>query len=124
MKRFIVTHTEENLWSVSHNERVLSVYRTEAEALAHTFRLASNGRQSGGETAVVITRARRESQQHLPKNNVIVCCTPSGDHADTRRFESDSSRSGAIIVSMKNARSHFERSRTKVPIQVPSKPGY
>lgn len=57
MERFVVTHTELDLWSVSYQERILYFYRTEYEALSCVFRLASSARWTGSRTVVVITGA-------------------------------------------------------------------
>jgi hypothetical protein len=57
MERFVVTHTRDGLWSVSHQEHTLSVYPTEEQALAATFKLASKLSQIGHRAVVSMTRA-------------------------------------------------------------------
>jgi hypothetical protein len=34
MERFVVTHTKDGFWSLSHQEHTLSVYPTEEQALS------------------------------------------------------------------------------------------
>ena len=52
MERFVVTHTKDGLWSVSHQEHTLSVYPTEEQALSATFKagiaIQPAGAPSGG----------------------------------------------------------------------------
>jgi len=62
MERFVVTHTRDGLWSVSHQEHTLSVYPTEEQALSATFKLASKLSQPGHRAVVSITRARAVSE--------------------------------------------------------------
>ncbi len=66
-ERFAVTHTEEGLWSVSRNDRLLAVHATEAEALKHMFGLASHARLSGGDVAVVLTQVPRGIHHLVPR---------------------------------------------------------
>ena len=58
MERFVVTHTKDDLWSVSHQEHTLSIYPTEEQALSATFKLASKLSQPGHRTVVSISRAK------------------------------------------------------------------
>lgn len=118
--RFVVTHTEADLWSVSHNERILAVYRTETEALFHTFGLASSARRSGNETAVVISRARRGGHLHIPEDHTIGCGTPAGHYADIYRNEPDSSGLGATIVSLEHLREKLDRVQYRNSVQAVS----
>jgi hypothetical protein len=62
MERFVVTHTKDGLWSVSHQEHTLSIYPTEEQALSATFKLASQFSQPGHRAVVSITRAGTGSE--------------------------------------------------------------
>ncbi len=63
MERFVVTHTRDGLWSVSHQGHTLSVYPTEEQALSATFKLASKLSQPGVRTVVSITRQALDLKQ-------------------------------------------------------------
>jgi hypothetical protein len=52
----VVTRTRDDVWSVSHEGRAISVHPTEEQALSAAFALASNRQQEGFEAVVVITR--------------------------------------------------------------------
>ena len=62
MERFVVTHTKDGLWSVSHQEHTLSVYPTEEQALSATFKLVSKLSPPGPKTVVSIARAGTGSE--------------------------------------------------------------
>jgi hypothetical protein len=62
MERFVVTHTPDGLWSVSHQEHILSIYPTEEQALSATFKLASQFSQPGHRAVVSIARASTASE--------------------------------------------------------------
>lgn len=70
MERFVVTHTTDGLWSVSHQEHIVCAYRTEAEALSATFAAAADCRRAGAETAVILARARADDELHEPPINL------------------------------------------------------
>jgi hypothetical protein len=60
MERFVVTHTGQGLWSVSHDGETFATCPTEKEALSITFTRAAERRQAGFEVVVVVTQARNE----------------------------------------------------------------
>jgi DNA-binding FadR family transcriptional regulator len=62
MERFVVTHTKDGLWSVSHQEHTLSVYQTEELALSAIFKLASQFSQPGHRAVVSMIRAGAASE--------------------------------------------------------------
>ncbi len=64
MERFVVTHTREGLWSVAHQERTLSVYPTEEQALSCAFVLASKGKKLRLRTVVSLTRETTGTEIH------------------------------------------------------------
>ena len=55
MERVLVTRTGNDVWSVSHEGRAISVHATEEQALSAAFTIASNRQQEGFEAVVVIT---------------------------------------------------------------------
>ena len=55
MERVVVTRTGDDVWSVSHEGRAISVHATEEQALAAAFALASDRQQEGFEAVVVVT---------------------------------------------------------------------
>jgi hypothetical protein len=73
---FVVTHTRDGLWSVSHQERIICAYWTEAEALSATFAAAANCRRAGAETAVILTRARADDKLYGPPINLPASLRP------------------------------------------------
>ena len=54
----MVKRTEDDIWAVSHDDRSISVYSTEEQALAAAFALATELKRQGIEVVVVITRER------------------------------------------------------------------
>jgi hypothetical protein len=60
MERFVVTHTKNDLWSVSYQAPTLMVHPTEEEALSAAFTLASGSNRAGQRTAVVLEEAHDE----------------------------------------------------------------
>jgi hypothetical protein len=56
MERFAVTHIRGGLWSVAHQERTLSVYPTEEQALSSAFVLASQCNKLGLRTVISLSR--------------------------------------------------------------------
>ena len=58
MERVVVTRTGDDVWSVSHDGRNISVHSTEEQALSVAFALASKRKRQGFEAVVVITRVR------------------------------------------------------------------
>ena len=55
VERVVVTHTGDDVWSVSHEGRAISVHATEEQALSVAFALASDRQQKGVEAIVVVT---------------------------------------------------------------------
>ena len=64
MERFAVTHIRGGLWSVTHQERTLSVYPTEEQALSCAFVLASKGNKLRLRTVVSFTRETTGTEIH------------------------------------------------------------
>ena len=55
MERVVVTRTGDDVWSVSHEGRAISVHATEEQALSAALALASDRQQKGVEAIVVVT---------------------------------------------------------------------
>jgi hypothetical protein len=62
MERFAVTHIRGGLWSVAHQERTLSVYPTEEQALSSAFVLASQRNKLGLRTVISLSRETTETE--------------------------------------------------------------
>ena len=58
VERVVVKRIEDDIWSVSHEGRSISVHSTEEQALAAAFALASKRKRQGFEAVVVIARER------------------------------------------------------------------
>jgi hypothetical protein len=58
VERVVVKRTEDDIWSVSHDGRSISVHSTEEQALSAAFALASERKRQGFEAVVVIARER------------------------------------------------------------------
>jgi hypothetical protein len=71
MERFVVTHIRDGLWLVAHQERILSVYPTEEQALSSAFVLASKSNKLGLRTVVLLTRETAPTEIHAVSNHRI-----------------------------------------------------
>jgi hypothetical protein len=58
VERVVVKRIENDIWSVSHDGKNISVHATEEQALSAAFALASKRKQQGFEAVVVIARER------------------------------------------------------------------
>jgi hypothetical protein len=58
VERVVVKRTMDDIWSVSHDGRSISVHSTEEQALSAAFALASERKRQGFEAVVVIARER------------------------------------------------------------------
>lgn len=56
VERVVVKRTGDDIWSVSHDGRHISVHSTEEQALSAAFALASERKRQGVEAVVVIAR--------------------------------------------------------------------
>ena len=65
MERVVVTRTGDDVWSVSHEGRAISVHATEEQALSAAFALASDRQQEGFEAVVVVTAGSVKRLQPL-----------------------------------------------------------
>ena len=58
VERVVVKRTGDDVWSVSHNGRSISVHSTEEQALSAALSLASKRKRQGFDAVVVIARER------------------------------------------------------------------
>ncbi|ANY82147.1 hypothetical protein BB934_27705 (plasmid) [Microvirga ossetica] len=68
VERVVVTRTGDDVWSVSHKGRTVSVHATEEQALSVAFALASNRRQEGFEAVVVVAAGGGEDDFNHSKD--------------------------------------------------------
>jgi hypothetical protein len=71
LERFVVTQTQEGLWSVSHDGETFATYLTEEEALSITLKRAAERRRAGIKTVVIITREAKDGicETNQPKDD-------------------------------------------------------
>jgi hypothetical protein len=58
LERIVVMRTGDDIWSVSHDGRTISVHSTEEHALSAAFTLASERKQQGVDAVIVIESER------------------------------------------------------------------